>query len=297
MKLLHASTPQNFGGLEEKNSSWENAKIVVFPVPFDSTACSMPGQRFGPEAIIDSSGGLELYDEEIDYNVSENCIFTLEELEPCRADVVENNKRIKQVALDVLEAEKFLVTLGGDHSISYGVLQAFKEKATRPFSILQIDAHADTTDEAEGSKFTHACVMRRAREEITDNLVQVGLQSVSKEEIDFNKENVFLAIDLQKNFEQKIDEIISKLKHEDVYLTFDFDALDVGIMPAVGTPEPGGLGWYQATALLRALCEKKNVIGVDFVELMPLPGNDAPNAVAAKLVYKLLGYKFKFKKW
>jgi len=296
-QLLYSLDPENFGGLEDKYTDYVKSKIVVVPIPFDSTACSSPGQRFGPESIISASAGLELYDEEIDFEVYKEGICTTEHMEPVRANVEENNLRIKKSLQEFLDDGKFIVALGGDHSITYGVLSAFNEKQTlKPFSILQLDAHADVAEDAEGSRFTHACVMRRAREEFTDNIVQVGLRSVSKEEIEYNKENVFLAINLRKNFEQKIPEIVARLKHDNVYITFDVDVLDPSEMPATGTPEPGGLHYYDILALLKEVCKQKNVIGLDCVELMPLPGNDAPNSVAAKIVYKLLGYKFKFAK-
>ncbi|HLD62578.1 MAG TPA: agmatinase [Candidatus Norongarragalinales archaeon] len=294
-QLLYSMDPENFGGLQEKYTDYAKSKIVVVPIPFDSTACSSPGQRFGPEALISASAGLELYDEEIDFEVHKEGICTTEHMECVRANVEENNLRIKKILQEFLDDGKFVVTLGGDHSITYGVLSAFAgQSKLKPFSVLQLDAHADVATDAEGSKYTHACVMRRAREEFTDNIVQVGLRSVSKEEIEYNKENIFLAIDLRKNFEAKIPEIVSRLKYDNVYITFDVDALDPSEMPATGTPEPGGLHYYDVLALLKAVCKEKNVIGFDCVELMPLPGNDAPNTVAAKIIYKLLGYKFKF---
>jgi len=295
-KILYSLDPENFCGLEEKYTDYDKSKIVVLPVPFDSTACSSPGQRFGPDALISASAGLELYDEEIDFDVSKEGICTTEFMEPARGNVEDNNARIKKTLEEFLNDGKFVVTLGGDHSITYGIVSAFAErKELKPFAVLQLDAHADVAEDAEGSRFTHACIMRRIREEFTDNIVQVGLRSVSKEEIDYNKQGVFLAMDLRKNFEAKIPEIIAALKHENVYVTFDVDALDPSEMPSTGTPEPGGLHYYDVLALLKELCRKKNVIGFDCVELMPIPGNDAPNSVAAKIVYKLLGYKFKFK--
>ena len=296
-KTLYSLDPVNFCGLQDKYSDYETAKAVVLPIPFDSTACSSPGQRFGPDSLIGASVGLELYDEDIDFEAFKEGIATCEGMEPARADVVENNKRIKQTVSEFLDDKKFVVTIGGDHSITYGVLSAFAERSElKPFSVLQLDAHADVAEDAEGSRYTHACVMRRAREEFTDNIVQVGLRSVSKDEIDYNRENVFLAVDIRKDFEKKIPEIISKIKHDNVYITFDVDALDPSEMPSTGTPEPGGLYYYQVLELLKEVCKQKNVIGFDCVELMPIPGLDAPNATAAKIVYKLIGYKFKFKR-
>lgn len=296
-QLLYSMDPVNFGGLHDEYTDYEKSKVVVVPVPFDSTACSSPGQRFGPDALISASAGLELYDEEVDFEPYKVGICTTEEMEPCRANVEENNARIKKTLEEFLKDGKFIVTLGGDHSITYGVLDAFHEHyKDKPFSVLQLDAHADVAEDAEGSLYTHACVIRRVKEKFTDNVVQVGLRSVSKEEIEYNKDNVFLAINIRKNFEEKIPEIISRLKYDNVYVTFDVDALDPSEMPSTGTPEPGGLYYYQVLALLKELCKQKNVIGFDCVELMPLPGNDAPNTVAAKICYKFIGYKFKFQK-
>lgn len=296
-KIFYSTDPVNFGGLHDEYTDYAKSKVVVVPVPFDSTACSSPGQRFGPESIISASAGLELYDEEINFEAYKQGICTTEEMEPCRGNVEENNARIKKTLEEFLQDGKFVVTLGGDHSITYGALSAFAERSElKPFSVLQLDAHADVAEDMEGSRYTHASVMRRARESFTDNIVQVGLRSVSKEEIDYNKDNIFLAIDLQKDFASKIQEIVSRLKYDNVYITFDVDALDPSEMPSTGTPEPGGMRYYEILALLKAVCEKKNVIGFDCVELMPIPALDAPNTVAAKICYKLIGYKLKFQK-
>ncbi|MFH1779884.1 MAG: agmatinase [Candidatus Micrarchaeota archaeon] len=288
MKILHSLPKNNFAGLEEELTDYKKARVIVFPVPYDSTASVKAGQREGPQAIINASRYLSLYDEETKTNVSKKGIFTTDFLEPNRGNVEENNKRIQKVVTQLLEDKKFVVTLGGDHSITTGVLNAFKEKFS--FTLLHLDAHSDAFEEYEGSAFSHACVAFNALKQC-DKVVQVGIRSTSEEELKLNEENVFLMKDLRKNFEENLEKIIEKLGDK-VYVSLDLDVLDSSVMPAVGTPEPGGLTYEELLSLLRKVCEKREVIGFDCVELMPLPGNDAPNYTAAKIVYKFLSYSF-----
>lgn len=268
--------PFNFGGLD--GQTYEAAKVVIFPVPYNSTTYWKSGTKEGPQTIIDTSRHLELYDIETKRDPSKEGIFTLDLLEPSKNSPEETMARIKSVVDKILVDNKFLLMLGGEHSITLGAVQAFKEKFS-DFSVLQIDAHTDLRDEFEGTKYHHGCVMRRIKD-LGIPITQVGIRSISEGE---ETDNVFLAPDVP------VDEIISSLK-ENVYLTFDLDGLDPSIMPATGTPEPGGLGWYQVLDLIKQVSQKRKIIGADVVELDPIPGFSAPDFLAAKLVYKIISY-------
>lgn len=275
--------PFNFGGMAEQN--YAKAKVVVFPVPYDATTYYKPGTKEGPGAIIDASRHMELYDIESDRSLKDTDVFTLEELEPSKNSPKETLLRVEKVISRILADKKTPLMLGGEHSITAGAVWAFVE-AKKDFSVLQIDAHSDLRDVFEGTKFHHACVMRRVREKVS-SVVQVGIRSMCAEEAEYIEKkkikNIFFAPQLP------IDEILSSLK-KNVYLTFDIDALDPSIMPSTGTPEPGGLGWYETLELLEAVVKTKNIIGADLVELSPIPGLIFPDFLAAKLVYKIISY-------
>lgn len=293
-KILYSMDPENFGGLQDESSDYKKSKVVVFPVPFDSTASVQTGQRNGPRAIIQASVKMELYDEETRTEVWRKGICTTEFMEPVRGSVEENNKRIAKTLREFLDDGKFVVTLGGDHSITTGVLNAFNEKFGKNFSVLQIDAHGDLYEEFEGSTLSHACVAANALKQ-SKSVVQVGIRSIKAEHLAKNKKNIFLMSELRKNWKQALDKIVANLE-KNVYVTLDLDALDPSVMPAVGTPEAGGLTYEEVLEILKRVCEKRNVIGFDCVELMPLAGVEHANATAAKIVYKFLTYKFVSKK-
>lgn len=268
--------PFNFLGLNEQN--YETAKVAIFPVPYNSTNYWKSGTKEGPQALIEASRHIELYDLETKKDVSKQGIFTLELLEPSKNSPEETMARIKSVVVKLLQDGKFPVMLGGEHSITLGAVQAFKEKFG-DFSVLQIDAHSDLRDEFEGTKFHQASVMKRVKD-LGISVTQVGIRSASEGE---KLENVFFAPELP------VDRIVLTLK-EKVYLTFDLDGLDPSIMPATGTPEPGGLGWYETLNLIKEVAKQRKIIGADVVELDPIPGMSAPDFLAAKLVYKIINY-------
>lgn len=273
----------NFGGMSKQD--YQKARVVIFPVPYDATTYYESGTRNGPQAIIDASRHMELYDIELKKSVKETDIFTLAALEPSKDSPKGMITRVKGVVEKILADKKIPVTLGGEHSITIGVISAIKNKGY-DFSVLHIDAHADLRDDFQGTKYHHGCVMRRVRN-LNYSVVQVGIRSVSEEEAEYIESkkinNIFYYPDLP------IDEIISALK-ENVYITFDLDALDPGIMPAVGTPEPAGLSWQEAVNLLKRVAQERKIIGADIVELCPIAGLIAPNFLAAKLVYKIISY-------
>lgn len=268
--------PFNFLGLDKQD--YNSSKFIIFPVPYSSTAYWKSGTKDGPQAIIDASRHIELFDIETKKDSSKDGIFTLDLLEPSKNSPEETMERIKDVVDKLLEDKKIPIILGGEHSITYGTISSFKEKFS-DFSVLQLDAHSDLREEFEGTKFHHACVMKRIKD-LGIPVVQVGIRSISEDE---SPENVFFAPEIP------IDKILSVLK-EKVYLTFDLDVLDPSIMPSTGTPEPGGLGWYEVLNFIKQVAKKKKIIGADVVELDPIPGLVAPDFLAAKLVYKIINY-------
>jgi len=284
--------PDNFADIPDSFSGYANSKVVILPFPYEKTTCYIKGTEKGPSAIIQASKEMELYDEELG-NVFEVGICTLKELKVDKkpeemAGIINNNIK------NFLKDDKFVVALGGEHSITSGIVKAHKEKYGG-ISVLQIDAHADLKEEFEGTRYSHACAMKRTMEICP--VVQVGIRSLSFEEAEFIKQKkmkIFWAKDIVDN-DKWFDDAISQLSR-DVYITIDLDAFDPSIMPSVGTPEPGGFGYYQVLRFLKKVCEKKNVVGFDVVELCPNENNVSPDFTAARLVYKLIGYKFRKKK-
>ncbi|MDI6790235.1 MAG: agmatinase [Thermodesulfobacteriota bacterium] len=279
----------NFGGLQDDKTRLESSKTVIVPVPYDGTTSFRSGTREGPLAIISASRFLELYDEETDQDISETGIATLGEMEPLASSPEAMIEAVREACLPLLQQGKTVVVLGGEHSVSLGAIKAVADYKPS-FSILQFDAHADLRNSYQNTPFSHACVMRRAME--YNPIEQVGIRSLSREEAVFIKGSglkPFYAPAVLTDREAVLQELLTRLLPE-VYITIDLDVLDPSIMPAVGTPEPGGLGWYDLLFLLRHITRKKHVLAFDVVELSPQPGNVAPDFLAAKLIYKLLNY-------
>ena len=277
--------PYNFGGLEKQ--SYKSSKVVIVPVPYESTTYYLSGTKEGPWAIINASRHMELYDLDLVKDASKGGIFTLEELEPSKNSPKETIFRIDNIITQILNDEKIPVMLGGEHSITLGAVSAAKKKYLRNLSVLQLDAHADLRNEFEGTKFHHGCVMRRIIDDLKLPVVQVGIRSLSEEEAIYIKESKRNHIFYDKKV--STEEIIKNLK-ENVYLTLDLDVFDPSFMPAVGTPEPNGLSWQEVLDIIREITKNKKIIGVDVVELSPIPGFIAPDFLAAKLVYKIINY-------
>ncbi|MCH8004284.1 MAG: agmatinase [Nanoarchaeota archaeon] len=282
--------PNNFLELEDNLSNYGTSKVVILPIPYEKTTTYVKGTAKGPQAIINASRNIELYDEELGKEISNVGICTLNPLiidknpEEMVNDVFENVK-------ELLDDNKFPIIIGGEHSITPGCVKAFADSHD-DFSILQLDAHADLREEYDGTKFSHACAMKRCLD-ICKNIVQVGIRSLSYEESIFVKKNklkIFWAKDIFDNDEWE-EKAISNLS-KDVYITFDLDVLDLSIMPSTGTPEPGGLRYYQVLRFLKNVFEKRNVVGFDVVELCPNVNNVSPDFTAAKIIYKMIGYKF-----
>jgi agmatinase len=276
--------PFNFLGVK---STFSKSKVVVLPIPLELTTSYIRGTKNGPKAIINASREIEFYDIELDKVISEICIFTVDSLKFSNKSYQAIFQNIYQSAKNLLKNNKFLVSLGGEHSLTHGLVKAFKEKYEN-LSILQLDAHIDLRDEYEGTKFSHACAMSRCYE-LVDKIVHVGIRSMCEEEAENVKKKKIRTI----HFAPKVDieKILSQLT-DNVYLTFDLDCFDPSIMPSVGTPEPGGLGWYEILNLIKKVAKYKNIVGFDVVELCPIKNLIFPDFLAAKLVYKIIGYQF-----
>ncbi|MCF8365792.1 MAG: agmatinase [Bacteroidales bacterium] len=277
----------NFGGLEESLTNLDSAKVVMIPVPYDETSTWGKGADNGPEAILEASANMELYDIETDSEVYKIGIHTADPvLEKSSPEKMVN--AVEKASIKFLDQGKFIVGLGGEHSISSGFVRACSRYYNN-LSVLQLDAHTDLRPEYEGTPYSHASVMSRISEICP--FVQVGIRSMDTIEKPFlRKENLFLAEDIFDN-DLWLEKAIGGLS-DNVFITIDLDVFDPSIMPSTGTPEPGGLLWYQTIKFLKKVIGEKNVIGFDVVELAPVKTNRAPNFLAAKLIYKLLTYKF-----
>jgi agmatinase len=278
-----------FGGLPPEFRDPAAAKIAILPVPYDETSTWKKGADRGPAALIAASGQVELYDIPTGTEVYRRGIATLEPIAfrgpPERlADLVDEQVR------ELFQQEKFPVLLGGEHSISIGAIRAAAACAPN-LSVLQIDAHGDTRERYEGSAFNHACVMARAREWCP--IVQVGLRAIDIEETKaMQRERVFFAHEIAGSADRSwIDRVVSRLT-PNVYVTIDLDAFDPAYVPATGTPEPGGLSWYEVDALLRRVAAERTVAAFDVVELLPDEHHWASDFFAAKLVYRFLSLIF-----
>jgi agmatinase len=282
--------PLAFGGTLPNSASFEDAKAVILPVPLESTTSYVPGTRNGPREILVASSHLELWDEETNSDVHSIGIHTLPEMElpfDAMADIM---AEIRRVAAAILQYDKFPIVLGGEHSITPPIVAAVAAKHPG-VTVLQIDAHADLRDSYMGTPFNHACAMRRVTEHA--RCTQVGIRSLSTEEaaaVPTLPTTIFYDVHMRQDANW-IPQVVASLG-EKVYITIDVDGMDPAIMPATGTPEPGGLNWYELLALVRAVISARTVVGCDIVELSPLPGVAAPNFLCAKLLYKILTYQF-----
>ena len=282
--------PLAFGGTLPHRATFESAKAVILPVPLESTTSYVPGTRNGPREILVASSHLELWDDETNTDIHPIGIHTLPEMELPFDDMKDIMAEIGRVAAEILAHHKFPIVLGGEHSITSPIVGAVAAKHPG-MSVLQIDAHADLRDTYMGTRFNHACAMRRVLEHAP--CTQVGIRSLSTEEakaVPTLPTKIFYDVNMRQD-RNWIGSVVASLR-DPVYITIDVDGLDPAIMPATGTPEPGGLSWYEMLSLLRAVISQRTVVGCDIVELSPLPGVAAPNFLCAKLIYKILTYKF-----
>jgi len=285
--------PMNFGGIDETEfSAFETARILILPVGYEGTVSYGTGTGAGAMAIVDASRNMELYDDETDAEIYKIGIHTLNEFTPRETPEVMMNE-LYEHSKELLKSDKFLCMLGGEHSVSAPIIKAHAEKYHN-ISILQIDAHADLRDEYDGTPYSHASIMARTVKDLKIPAVQVGIRSISTDEArsldDLPHTKIFWAKDIVGSTDW-IDDAVNSLT-ENVYLTIDIDGLDPSLVPTTGTPEPGGLGWYETLALIRKLAETRRIVGMDLVEFSKTENSDAPAFLCAKLVYKSLAYIF-----
>ncbi len=287
--------PQQFIS-SETQSTYAEAKVVILPIPYEATTTYRKGCEHGPNAILEASDQLEAYDNELQ---QETCFRTRIYTYNSIADTIKNPNLTAEEMLevttktisDLVRDGKFVIALGGEHAITEGVVKAYHQILSEPFTVVQIDAHGDMRHSFEGSIYNHACVMRRVLDMGLPTL-PVGIRSICKEEADLIKAqqiSVIWARDIYYDADW-INKAINKITTEKVFITIDLDGLDPSLLPGVGTPEPGGLNWYELTRFLKEVFMNHQVIGCDVMELAPTSDSVVSEFTAAKLVYKLIGY-------
>lgn len=278
-----------YAGLPDKFCNITSSEIVILPVPFDQTSTYQKGSSNGPKALIEASRNMELYDIETESEVYQKGIFTDVDIKAETSELM--LKLTYQRTKELLNLGKFVIAIGGEHSISYASIRAHAEY-NGSLTVLQFDAHSDLQNTYENNPWSHACVMSRVREipQVT-KIVSVGIRSMSAEELaNFDRSNTFFAHELDEN--GKWMDRVLQLLTDPLYITIDLDVFDSSLMPSTGTPEPGGLQWNQFMIFLKKIVSEKKMVGFDVVELCPSPCNPAPDYLAAKLIYKLISYKF-----
>ena len=277
---------KTYAGIPEKYANLETAKVVLIPVPYDGTSTWQKGADKGPEAFLHASENMELYDIETATEVYKQGVYLTEPVTEktspeSMVDAVHNETK------KYIEKDKFVTVFGGEHSISIGTIRAFKD-SFEDLTVLHIDAHADLRKEYEGSTCNHACAVYEASQ--TTNLIQVGIRSMDVSEMEvMDTSKVYFAHDIQGK--PWMDKALAQITGN-VFITVDLDAFDPSIMPSTGTPEPGGLQWYETLDFLKKVFNEKNVVGFDIVELCPNENEKSSDFLAAKLYYKMLTYKF-----
>ncbi|MCR9172053.1 MAG: agmatinase [bacterium] len=281
---------RTYAGIPSEKATLDKSQIVLITIPYDATSTWGKGADKGPEAFLDASENMELYDIETKTEVYRQGVF-LSQLSADYETPDEMVTDVHYIVKNFIHKNKFVTIFGGEHSISIGTIRAFNECFDN-LTVLQIDAHADLRAEYDGSPYNHACAMHEANE--TTNLVQVGIRSMDESERKYiNAENVFFAHQMVED-EYWADKALECMT-ENVFITFDLDGFDPSVLPATGTPEPGGLHWYETLAFLKKVFETKNVVGFDIVELCPGENDNVSSFAAAKLYYKMLSYKFQDK--
>jgi agmatinase len=289
-----AALPMNFGGIAEANySDAETARVFVWPVSYEGTVSYGTGTGDGAMAIVDASRNMELYEEETSAEVYKIGIHTLDEFE-ARSTPDAMMDALYDQTRELLDQEKFVCMIGGEHSVSAPVIRAHAEKFHN-LSVLQIDAHADLRDSYDGTPHSHASIMARVVKDMRIPSVQVGIRSISGDEARSLATGLPTKIFWAKDIVGKTEWIRPAVDAltENVYLTIDIDGLDPSLVPTTGTPEPGGLGWYETLELIRRIAEKKRIVGMDLVEFSKTDNSDAPAFLCAKLIYKSLAYIFR----
>ena len=290
-KTGRLTSNSNFCNLENEYSGKDNARFLILPIPYEATTTYGRGTAFGPKAIIDASCSMETYDEELGQETYKHGIHTLPFFMPPSKDPEEMNAKLTNyMEQNILMSRKAsgenrIISLGGEHSISPGLIKAFASHY-KDLSVLYLDAHADLRNSYRGNSYNHACAARRILEYCP--LVSCGIRSISSEEIDFIRKTnhpIYWEKDALEKYRSVADSLSGR-----IYISLDVDVLDPSIMLATGTPEPNGWNWQQLCGFLKYIISIKDVVGVDIVELAPVPGINAPDFTAAKLVYRIMGY-------
>jgi agmatinase len=287
----------------EVKASYEASRVVILPIPYEATTSYRKGCEKGPDALLEASQQLENYDDELEREIASDAgIYTYSPIADTRnAQLISSEKMLqvtRETVSQLIQDNKFVIALGGEHSITSGIVEAYRQWSTEPFTVIQIDAHGDLRHEYEGSIYSHACVMRRIVDMGLPTL-PIGIRSVCKEEADLIKEKsipVIWAREIAKDPDW-IERAIASISTQRVFITIDVDGIDPTLMPGVGTPEPGGLHWYAITTFLRRVFESYEVIGCDVMELAPVVDSVVSEFTAAKLVYKLIGYQTLARGW
>ncbi|MCF8714154.1 agmatinase [Joostella atrarenae] len=280
---------KHYAGIPEKYARLDDAQVVLIPVPYDGTSTWQKGADKGPDAFLDASENMELFDIETRSEPYKKGVY----LAPAITENSSPEKMVEAVyktTKNYIKQEKFVTLFGGEHSISIGSIRALNE-SFNDLTVLQIDAHADLRESYEGSKCNHACAVYEASK--TTKLIQVGIRSMDISELDnMVEDQTYFAEDINLS-DDWVDDSIHQMS-ENVFITIDLDAFDPSILPSTGTPEPGGLLWYETLDYLKRVFKKKNVVGFDIVELCPNENEKSSDFLAAKLYYKMLAYKFKY---
>ena len=288
-------SPKQFIG-SEAQTTYDRAKVIILPIPYEKTTTYRKGCQHGAAAIIAASDQLEAYDIELEQEICNQIgIYTVEAI----ASTITNPDLTPEAMIEIttdrvselIADGKFVIALGGEHSITAGVVKAYQQVLSEPFTVIQIDAHGDMRHSYEGSIYNHACVMRRVLDLGLPTL-PVGIRAICQEEAELIKDKqipVVWAKDIYRDSDWS-EKAIAKITTDKVFITIDLDGLDPSLMPGVGTPEPGGLNWYELTEFLKAVFARHQVIGCDVMELAPTSDSVVSEFTAAKLVYKLIGY-------
>ena len=284
------SLQPKFGGQDNNCFVYEKAKVALMPVPYGKTVTYKKGTELGPNAILDASANIELFDEELVMDTYRIGIHTLDALDVGNLPPEDMISCVEKQTASLIKDEKFPVILGGEHTVNIGAVKALSKKYSN-LSVFYLDAHHDLRDNYNDSKFNHACVARRLSE--ICNVVIAGARNISREGKNYlpnSNVSAFSVYDILDipNWKEKIRDALT----ENVYISVDLDVFDPSIMPSVGAPEPGGMGWYEILDLMRFIIQYKNIVGLDVVELCPVKDIIAPDFMAAKFLYKLLGYNF-----
>ncbi len=280
-------TTRNYAGIPDEFSQLEKSKVILIPVPYDGTSTWGKGADKGPEALLEASENMELYDIETETEVYQQGVYVTDPITENTSPEAMVNSVYKKTK-EYIKRNKFVTLVGGEHSISIGSIRAFNECFDN-LTVLHIDAHADLRESYDGTPYNHACAVYEASQ--NKNLVQVGIRSMDAlEKTLMDTDKTFFAHEMAED-EYWIDKVVELLT-DNVFITFDLDALDPSILPSTGTPEPGGLFWYETLEFLKQVFEEKNVVGFDLVELCPNANDKSSDLLAAKLYYKMLSYKF-----